>query len=117
MTDQLVRPALRAILDAIEGIDNATRGKTIEDFGSDWLLRHGVQRGVEIVSEAARRIPPEVQGRQLQIPWPQIMGIGNVLRHEYHRVSDTLIWNVVQVNLPALKAAVLAIEAELRDES
>ena len=45
------------------------------------------------------------------------MGIGNVLRHEYHRVSDPLIWNVVQVNLPALKAAVLAIEAELRDES
>jgi uncharacterized protein with HEPN domain len=117
LTDQLVRPALRAILDAIEGIDNATRGKTIEDFGSDWLLRHGVQRGVEIVSEAARRISPEVQGRQPQIPWPQIMGIGNVLRHEYHRVSDTLIWNVVQVNLPALKAAVMAIEAELRDES
>jgi uncharacterized protein with HEPN domain len=117
LTDQLVRPALRAILDAIEGIDNATRGKTLKDFGNDWLLRHGVQRGVEIVSEAARRIPPEVQGRQPQIPWPQIMGIGNVLRHEYHRVSDTLIWNVVQVNLPALKAAVLAIEAELRDES
>jgi uncharacterized protein with HEPN domain len=86
-------------------------------FSADWLLRHGVQRGIEIVSEAARRIPPEVQGRQPQIPCPQIMGIGNVLRHEYHRVSDTLIWNVVQVNLPPLKAAVLAIEAELREGS
>ena len=91
MTERLVRPALRAIVEAIEGIEAATRGKTLDDFSADWLLRHGVQRGVEIVSEAARRIPPELQAHQPHIPWPQIMGIGNVLRHEYHRVSDTLI--------------------------
>lgn len=117
MTNQLVRPALRAILEAIEGIENARRGKTLDDFNGDWLLRHGVQRGVEIVSEAVRRIPLEMQERHSQIPWPQIMGTGNVLRHEYHRVSDVLIWNIVQVNLPPLKTAVLAIEAELKEES
>ena len=72
------------------------RGKTLADFSADWLLRHGVQRGIEIISEAARRFPPELQARQPNIPRVQIMGIGNVLRHEYHRVSDTLIWNVVQ---------------------
>ena len=113
---RLVRPALRAILEAIEGIEAATRGRTFDDFGRDWLIRHGVQRGIEIVSEAARRIPPEILASQPQIPWSQIMGIGNVLRHEYHRVSDRLIWNVVQVNLPPLKVAVLAIEAELREK-
>jgi len=113
---RLVRPALRAILEAIEGIETATQGKTFEEFSGDWLLRHGVQRGIEIVSEAPRRIPPEVQARQPQIPWPEITGIGNVLRHEYHRVSDRLIRNLVQVNLPPLKAAVLAIEAELKDD-
>ena len=113
---QLVRPALLAILEAIEGIEAATKGKTFDDFGGNWLLRHGVQRGIEIISEAARRIPPEVLASQPKIPWSQIAGIGNVLRHEYHRVSDRLIWNVVQVNLPPLKAAVLAIEAELKDE-
>jgi uncharacterized protein with HEPN domain len=41
------------------------------------------------------------------------MGIGNVLRHERHRVSDTLIWNVVQEYLPPLRPAIAAIEAEL----
>jgi len=115
--EQLVRPAIRAILEAIAGIENATRDKSLDDFGGDWLLRHGVQRGIEIVSEAARRIPRELQAQQPQIPWPQIMGIGNVLRHEYHRVSDPLIWNVVQVYLRPLNAAVLAIEAELKEES
>jgi hypothetical protein len=51
----LVRPALRAILDATDGIQAAVRGKSLDDFSADWLLRHGVQRGIEIVSEAARR--------------------------------------------------------------
>ncbi len=114
--ERLVRPALRAILQAIDGIDNATHGKTLGDYGEDWLLRHGVQRGIEIVSEAARRVPPELQATQPHIPWTQIMGIGNVLRHEYHRISDTVIWNVVQEYLPPLKAAVLAIEAGLKED-
>jgi uncharacterized protein with HEPN domain len=115
--ERLVRPALRAILEAIDGIDHATSGKTLDDFRADWLLRHGVQRGVEIISEAARRVPPEFQVTQPHIPWPQIMGIGNVLRHEYHRISDPVIWNVVQAYLPPLKAAVLAIEAGLKEVS
>ena len=117
MTARLVQPALHAIREAIEGIEGAAGGKTFDDFCADWLLRHGVQRGIEIISEAARRIPPELQARQPNIPWAQIMGIGNVLRHEYHRFSDTLIWNVVQEYLPPLKAAITAIEAELKKQS
>ncbi len=110
---RLVRPALRAILEAIDGIQDAVRGKTRDDFAADWLLRHGVQRGIEIISEAARRIPAELQATQAAIPWAEIMGIGNVLRHEYHRVSDTVVWNVVQDHLQPLKAAVEAIDAAL----
>jgi uncharacterized protein with HEPN domain len=115
LTERLVQPAVHAIREAIEGIDGAVRGKTLDDFRANWLLRHGVQRGIEIISEAARRIPPELQARQPNIPWAQIMGIGNVLRHEYHRVSDALICNVVQDYLPPLKGAIAAIEAELKN--
>jgi uncharacterized protein with HEPN domain len=91
LTDRIVRPALRVILEAIEGIEAATRGKSFDEYGNDWLLRHGVQRGIEIISEATRRIPPELQTTRPEIPWSQIAGIGNVLRHEYHRVSDTVV--------------------------
>jgi len=41
--DRIVRPALQAILDAIDGIENAIEGKTCDDFGSEWLLRHGIK--------------------------------------------------------------------------
>lgn len=111
--ERLVRPVLRAILEAIDGIESAARGKTLDDYGAEWLLRHGIQRGIEIISEAARRVPPELQATQPHIPWLQIMGMGNVLRHEYHRISDAIIWYVVQDHLPPLRAAVQAIEANL----
>ena len=87
----------------LPGIERSVEGKTFDDFRADWLLRHGVQRGLEIISEAARRIPADLQGTQPQIPWAQIVGIGNILRHEYHRVSDKIVWNVAQTHLPPLR--------------
>ena len=114
--ERRVGPALRAIVEAIDGIEAACAGKTLEDFAADWLLRHAVQRGIEIISEAARRIPVDLRAGSPDVPWPEILGIGNVLRHEYHRISDRVIWNVVQVHLAPLTSAVLAIQAEL-DES
>ena len=113
--ERLVRPAIRAIVDAIDGIDSAARVEFCRTL-LRVLLRHGIQRGIEIISEAARRVPSETQAPQPQIPWAQIIGIGNVLRHEYHRISDTVIWNVVQNYLAPLRAAVTAIDASL-DES
>jgi hypothetical protein len=44
--------------------------KTLDGFTGDWLLRHGVQRGIEIMAEAARRIPTEWQGQQLHFGNP-----------------------------------------------
>jgi uncharacterized protein with HEPN domain len=113
---RLVRPALRAILEAVDGIENATAGKTLDEYSADWLLRHGVQRAIEIISEAARRIPSALQATHPAVPWAQIMGIGNILRHEYHRISDAVVWNVVQQHLAPLKAAVLAIDSQLQED-
>ena len=44
-----------------------------------------------------------------------IAGIGNILRHEYQRVDGQIIWNAVKDDLPALKKALLAIRASLKE--
>ncbi|MGE3989235.1 HepT-like ribonuclease domain-containing protein [Pseudorhodoplanes sp.] len=107
-------PAIDDILDAIAGIEQATAGKTLEQFGSDWLLRRGGERGIEIISEASRRIPAELKSTGPEIPWRDIETIGNILRHEYHSVSSPIIWDVVQADLPSLRTA---IEAMSKDRS
>jgi uncharacterized protein with HEPN domain len=90
----------------LDGIAAATAGKTLDDFNSDWLLRHGIERGIEIISEAARHIPENLEALASEIPWKQVRGIGNILRHEYHKTSGAIVWAVVTDSLPPLRLAV-----------
>ncbi|WP_274629336.1 DUF86 domain-containing protein [Arvimicrobium flavum] len=92
---------------ALDGVAAATEGKTLEDFRNDWLLRNAVERAIEIISEAARHLPDELVASAPQIPWNKVRGIGNILRHEYHKVSEPLVWGVVTDSLPPLRAAIV----------
>lgn len=106
-------PVLADILAAIEGIEQATLDKSFEAFEQDWLLRHGVQRGIEIISEACRHLPDRLLRDHPGIPWDKVRASGNVLRHEYFRIADAVIWSVVIHELPPLKAAVLAMRRSI----
>ena len=110
-----IRPVLHEMLTAIQGIEAAIAGKTFADFQGEWLLRHGIQRGIEIISEASRHLPAALLSKRAEIPWDQVKGIGSVLRHEYHRISDKVIWAVAIERLPPLKAAVEAMLASLKE--
>lgn len=112
MTERKVDPVLADILAAIDGIAGATADKTIDDFRREWLLRHGVERGIEIISEAARHLPEDLIASAPEIPWKEIRGIGNVLRHEYHKSSDAIVWAVVTNHLPPLRLAVRHMMSE-----
>ena len=103
------RHALDDMLEAIEGIQGAVAGKGLADYQASWILRHAVQRGIEIISEASKALPDDVKSLQPHVRWQQIRAIGNILRHEYHGLSDRIIWGVVVDELPELRQAVLEI--------
>ncbi|MDO9417283.1 HepT-like ribonuclease domain-containing protein [Pararhizobium sp.] len=108
-----IEPVLTDILDAIDGIEKATSGKTFEEFKSDWLLRLATQRALEIISEAARHIPDDLLDAAPNVPWKQIRGIGNILRHEYHKIADDVVWAVVAMHIEPLKNGILVIQGNL----
>ncbi|MGH8639236.1 MAG: HepT-like ribonuclease domain-containing protein, partial [Burkholderiales bacterium] len=111
-----VSHVLHDILEAIERVEEITRGKTLADFEASWQLRWLVQRAIEIMSEASRAIPKELKDAHPEIPWEKVRGIGNVLRHDYQGIADPLIWNVVLDELPVLKRAVQAMLATDGDD-
>jgi uncharacterized protein with HEPN domain len=74
------------------------------------------ERCIEIVSETTRHIPDELKSRYPDIPWSQIAGIGNVLRHDYDLVDDHIIWEVATVHFPYLRTVVANILSELPDD-
>jgi len=105
--------ALHDMLEAIERVEQITQGKTLAEFAQSWQMRWIVQRAIEIISEASRAIPDELKLTRPEIAWPQVRGIGNILRHEYQGLSDPIIWRVVTDELPRLKTAIQAIMAAL----
>lgn len=100
------RQPLQDILDGIDWIGQITRGKSFADFLGERMLREAVERNIEIISEASRRLPAEMKERHPAIPWKRIADIGNVLRHAYDKTEPVIPWDVVTDKLPALRAVV-----------
>jgi uncharacterized protein with HEPN domain len=99
------------ILEAIANIETDIAGYDFEKFRADRRTRQLVERNLEILSEASRRLPNEHKDREVQIPWRAIAGIGNVLRHDYHETYPTILWDTCQKDLKPLKDAVARIGA------
>ncbi|CAO4167992.1 HepT-like ribonuclease domain-containing protein [Methylorubrum extorquens] len=60
-------------------------------------------------------MPDSVKALRPEIPWHQVRAIGNILRHEYHGLSARILWNVVVDELPRLRIAVEALQAQAGD--
>lgn len=61
---------------------------------------------MQILTEAVIRLEAEGPNTFPEIEWKAYRGMGNFLRHSYHRVSDEIVWNTVQDDLPHLKRVV-----------
>jgi len=105
MTPSELVSRVQDILEAIAAIAEYTAGKTFDDYAAERMLRDAVERNVERISEASRHIPKGLKARHPEIPWQKVAGIGNILRHAYPIVDDSVVWEVVARDLPLLKAA------------
>jgi len=98
--------ALRHILDHAREIRRLIRGRKREDLDKDRLLNLALVRLLEIVGEAAIRVPPEEQRDRPAIPWSQLVGLRNRLIHGYDDVDFDILWEIVTKDIPALIKAV-----------
>jgi uncharacterized protein with HEPN domain len=98
-------PHLNDIIEAIERVRQTVGDMHVDAFETDWQKQWLVERGVEIIFEASRRLPDEVKARHPEILWPKVAGIGNVLRHNYENISAPLMWKLVKEDLPELEKA------------
>lgn len=76
-----------------------------ETFRNDPKTVAAVERKL-IVSEAAIRLGETAELLCPGLPWRDIRGMGNWLRHHYERIELATIWKTIEVDLPPLKATV-----------
>lgn len=105
MDERSPLPRLTDIVEAIGHVRSIVSDTALATFEADWQKRWLVERGLEIISEASRRLPDDLKDRHPGIPWRKVAGIGNILRHDYERVAPDLIWKLVRDDLAALERA------------
>ncbi len=66
------------------------------------MIQSAVERQLEIIGEAARRITPEFQHSHPEIPWRGIIGLRNILAHEYGEVRLDRVWQIASTRIPEL---------------
>ena len=103
MSSERLGQRLADILDNIERIENHIRGTTKTKFLGDDLLNDGVERCLERIAEAARKIGDHFDDQYTDINLPALRRLGSILRHDYDSIRPELIWDFVKNELPKLK--------------
>jgi uncharacterized protein with HEPN domain len=88
-------------------IETFTAGMDLDEFREDPKTVAAVERKLQVISEAAIRLGGDAETCCPGLPWRNIRGMGNWLRHQYERIELPVIWKTVRADLPPLKAAVL----------
>ncbi len=101
------------IIDAIKEIENYTQNTSFESFMENSMMRFASIKQIEIIGEAANSLSDEIINKFADIEWRQIIGMRNVLIHEYFGVTNTLVWQVIVNDLPSLKANIESVIAEI----
>lgn len=105
MTDRDPKTYVAHILDEIDFLESKTKGISFQQFQNDPTVFRASAYSVQIISEAARRIPPDWLDEHPEIDWHGIKGIGNQTRHEYASLRSLTIWEIMNSHLTPLKSA------------
>jgi uncharacterized protein with HEPN domain len=83
---------------AVKAIETKTRAK----YDKDDILRLGLTHLVQVIGEAARKVSVKFQREHPEIPWRKIIGMRHRIVHDYMRVDEDILWQVVTNDLPKL---------------
>ncbi len=104
---------IQHILEAIYQIEDYIQNISYDNFVSNKMLVDAVVRQLEIVGEATNHLSDDIKLRYSNVEWKQIIGLRNILIHEYFTVDVPLVWSVLQYDLPEFKNTILEIYSKL----
>ena len=90
------------ILRACDAIERFVRGKTLDQYLRDEMMQAAVERKLEVVGEAARKVSDAFKSAHPEIQWKAIVGQRNVMIHDYGQIRQDRVWGVTQKYIPEL---------------
>ena len=112
-----IRDYLQDILRNIENVRRFVEGVDYDTFASETQTTYAVLHALLIIGEAARKFPADTRRRYSQVPWRKIVGLRNIVAHEYFAVNLPTIWQIINEDLPLLRDTVELIWKEEENKS
>ncbi len=103
------RDYLRHILVEADYLIDRSADLSYDTFASDETLRRAFVRSLEIVGEAAKKVPEDFRAQHPVVEWRAMAGMRDRLIHDYFGVDFELVWDVVRRHVPALRTQIAAI--------
>jgi len=100
------------MVEAAEAALEFSDGHTAASFAGDRLVGYAVVRAIQLIGQAARSVSAELQAAHAEIPWREMIGMRNVVVHDYADVDLSLVWKTVRDDLPGLIERLNAILEE-----
>lgn len=97
------RDYLIDILESALEVEVFIAGMSFDDFFRDKKTINAVIRSLEVMGEAAKRVPEGIRANYPEIPWKRMAGMRDKLIHEYAGVDLETVWDVATEELPAIK--------------
>jgi len=97
------------MLDEIDYVTSQLPDKDFESFASDPTLKRAFVRSIEIIGEAAKKLPDDIKMAYPEIEWRKITGIRDRLIHGYFGVDYVIVWDVATTKLPGLRDQLLQV--------
>lgn len=110
MSERDLQLYIADIKQAIDKIEHYTETLSLEKFRNDDLVYDAVIRNFEVIGEAATNIPVEIQKKNADIPWAEIVAMRNKVIHEYFGIDADIVWETVKQDLPKLKEGIKKLE-------
>lgn len=84
--------------------------QSYEEFIKNDIVVDAVLRNLEVLGEAANKISLELKNKYTEIPWKRVIGLRNIVIHGYFIVDLSIIWKIINEQLPALKTQIITIK-------
>ena len=104
---------LRDMLESARKVIRFTAGGTLETFVANDVAYDAVLYNLQVLGEAAKKIPDPVRQRHPEIDWRGVAGLRDVLAHAYFAVDSAALWKIVSTDVPRLVTQLERIETDL----